>query len=217
MLLLVVLITAVSHAQTTPAKPQMAEDVFKNITVLKGIPVDEFMDTMGMFSAALSYNCTDCHETNNWADFAKDVPAKQRARGMIAMVNNLNRTSFRGQPLVTCYTCHRGDAKPKVAPNLTLQYGEPLEDPNEVQLFPVTQPAAIDAVFNKYIQSLGGAQRLAALTSFTAKGTYEGYDTAGVKAPVEVFAKAPNLHTTIVHMAPGDSVRTFDGSAGWIA
>src|SRR5438270_563505 len=29
-------------------KPQMAEEVFKNVTVLKGIPVDEFMSTMGM-------------------------------------------------------------------------------------------------------------------------------------------------------------------------
>ena len=216
--LFVLLTTTVARAQTAPAqRPVMAEDVFKNITVLKGIPVDEFMDTMGMFSAALSYNCTDCHETNNWADFAKDIPSKQRARGMIAMVNNLNRTNFRGQPLVTCYTCHRGDAKPKVAPSLTLQYGEPLEDPNEVQQFPVTQSAAIDAVFNKYIQAIGGAQGVAALKNFTAKGTYEGYDTSGVKVPVEVFATAPNRRSTIVHMAPGDSVRTFDGGAGWIA
>src|SRR5262245_38248862 len=41
--------------------PQMAEQVFKNVQVLKGIPVDEFMDTMGMFAAALSLNCIDCH------------------------------------------------------------------------------------------------------------------------------------------------------------
>jgi len=213
----VLLAATVAHAQTAPATPQAAEEVFKNITVLKGIPVDEFMDTMGMFSAALSYNCTDCHETNSWADFAKDVPSKQRARGMIAMVNTLNRTNFGGQRLVTCYTCHRGDAKPKVDPSLTLQYSQPTEDPNEVQQFPVTEPAAIDAVFNKYIQAIGGAPRVDAVTSFTAKGTYDGYDTAGVKAAVEVFAKAPNLRTTVVHMAAGDSVRTFDGRAGWIA
>src|SRR2546426_725200 len=34
-------------------RPQTAEDVFKNVQVLKGIPVDEFMSTMGIFSAAL--------------------------------------------------------------------------------------------------------------------------------------------------------------------
>jgi hypothetical protein len=34
-----------------PPGPQMSESVFKNILILKGIPVDEFMDTMGMFAA----------------------------------------------------------------------------------------------------------------------------------------------------------------------
>ncbi len=34
-------------------KPLMAEDVFKNVQVLKGIPVNQFMETMGFFSAAL--------------------------------------------------------------------------------------------------------------------------------------------------------------------
>ena len=39
-----------AQAQRQP----MAEEVFKKVDVLKGIPVDEFMDTMGMFSAALT-------------------------------------------------------------------------------------------------------------------------------------------------------------------
>ena len=42
-------------------KPLMAEDVFKNVQVLKGIPVKEFMNTMGFFSAATNLNCIDCH------------------------------------------------------------------------------------------------------------------------------------------------------------
>ena len=39
----------------TPSAPRvpMAEEVFKNIQVLKGIPVDQFMGTMGIFAAAL--------------------------------------------------------------------------------------------------------------------------------------------------------------------
>ena len=32
--------------------PQMSDQVFKNIQVLKGIPVDEFMGTMGVFTAS---------------------------------------------------------------------------------------------------------------------------------------------------------------------
>src|ERR1700736_898162 len=42
-------------------RPQMAENVFKNIQVLKGIPVDDFMDTMGIMCAALSFDCSECH------------------------------------------------------------------------------------------------------------------------------------------------------------
>jgi len=43
-------------------KPLMAEQVFKNIQALKGIPVDDFMETMGLMTAALSFDCSDCHE-----------------------------------------------------------------------------------------------------------------------------------------------------------
>ena len=56
-----VLHIASAAGQTAPAKQLMSEQAFKNVTVLKGIPVDEFMDTMGFISASTNYNCTDCH------------------------------------------------------------------------------------------------------------------------------------------------------------
>ena len=50
-----VLSVVVAHGQAGQApRPQMSEDVCKNVQILKGIPVVEFMDTMGMFAAALS-------------------------------------------------------------------------------------------------------------------------------------------------------------------
>ena len=64
-------------------RPAMAEEVFKNVQILKGIPVDQFMDTMGMFAAATSLNCTHCHasdNTNSWDKYALDTPLKQTAR-----------------------------------------------------------------------------------------------------------------------------------------
>src|SRR5580765_2103613 len=48
-------------AASTPATPQMSDAVFKNIQVLKGIPVDEFMGTMGVFTTSLSLCCGNCH------------------------------------------------------------------------------------------------------------------------------------------------------------
>ena len=48
------LIPAMGQTPAPQAKVLMAEDVFKNVTELKGIPVNQFMETMGFFSAALS-------------------------------------------------------------------------------------------------------------------------------------------------------------------
>ena len=75
----------------------------------------------------------------------------------------------------------------------------------------------VDQVFDKYIQALGGAQRLAALTSFSAKGTYIGFETEQTIVPMEIYAKAPAQRAMIVHMAVGDNVRVFDGRTAWIA
>jgi len=137
---------------------------------------------------------------------------------MILMVNALNKANFGGKREVTCYSCHRSDARPKVTPSLAEQYGTPPpDDPNELELPDEPSPtaASADQVFNKYIQALGGAQRLASMTSFVGKGTYEGFDTEGDKFPVEVYAKAPNQRTTVVHLRAGDNIRTTDGRNAW--
>jgi outer membrane lipoprotein-sorting protein len=200
--------------------PQMAEQVFKNVQVLKGIPVDEFMDTMGMFSAALSLNCIDCHTAESvgtWEHFADETPLKVTARRMVQMVNTINKESFKGVRSVTCYTCHHGDLRPKIVPNLAAQYATPVEDPNEIESFRLPGGPTADQVFAKYITALGGAQRMAALTSYTGKGTYIGFETEQTKVPFEFFAKAPNQRSTLVHMSVGDKVTLYDGRAAWIA
>src|SRR5258705_9415625 len=75
-------------------RPQMSEEVFKNVQILKGIPVDEFMDTMGMFAAALSLNCVDCHtpeSVGSWDRFADETALKRTARRMMLMVDRINK------------------------------------------------------------------------------------------------------------------------------
>src|SRR5436190_14059450 len=210
---------ATTQAAQQP-RPQMAEEVFKNVQVLKGIPVDEFMDTMGMFSASLSLNCIDCHvaeSVGTWDKFADETALKRTARKMMLMVSAINKDNFSGVRSVTCYTCHRGDLRPVILPNLAAQYAVPPEDSNSIDIHTVPGGPTADQVFDKYIQALGGAQRLANLTSFAGKGTFIGFETEQTKVPVEVFAKAPALRTTIVHTRIGDSVRNYDGRAAWIA
>jgi hypothetical protein len=84
----------------SPARPQTSEEAFKNVQVLKGIPVDEFMGTMGIFSAALGMCCLECHVP----DWAADSPRKLTARKMIQMTETINRANFSGRKVVTCWT-----------------------------------------------------------------------------------------------------------------
>ena len=213
---------APAPAGQAPAQPPqpMAENVFKNIQVLKGIPADEFMDTMGMFAASLLYDCTGCHVQEILIDrdaFATPTPRIQRARQMVVMVNALNRMYFGGQPKVSCFTCHRASGFPDVIPDLALQYGDgPPENPNAMTIFPQKDVSA-DAIFRKYIDAVGGMDRVSKLTSYVATGTYIGFNTGGATVPIEIYAQAPDRLATIVEVFDGDAVKVTDGRNAWAA
>src|SRR6267142_2015718 len=170
-------------------KPQMSQEVFKNVQVLTGIPVDEFMGTMGLFSAALSMCCGECHDNEHWE---VDTPRKRTARKMAQMVQTINKTNFNGRQVVTCWTCHRNRDRPVVTPTLDSVYGEAHLEPDDILPAAAGMPSA-DSIFDKYIQALGGAARLASLTSYVAKGTSAPFgDAVGKAYTAEVYAKAPN-------------------------
>src|SRR5215471_9903501 len=206
-------------AQGTPDRPPMAEEVFKNVQVLKGMPVDQFMGTMGFFSASLGMNCTDCHvdeSGGNWAKYADDNDRKRTSRRMIQMVTAINRTSFGGRQLVTCNTCHRGNSRPNVMPSLAQLYGTPPPDePGDPFEQAVGQPDA-DGILDKYIAAVGGAQNLARLTSLSARGTYQGFDDQEKRA-LEIVAKAPDQRAMQTRSKSATTVTTFDGRSAWIA
>jgi hypothetical protein len=197
----------------------MSENYFKNVQVLKGIPVDEFMDTMGMFASSLGYDCASCHSSqlyNDRAAFAIATPQIQRARQMIVMMQAINKQYFGGQPRMSCFTCHRGQDRPGNIPSLAIQYGELMDDPNAMTIFPDTRNT-VEQVFTKYINALGGAARLAALNSYVATGTYEGFNTGGSAIAVDVYSRAPNQRAQVVHMQDGDAITVFDGTQAWAA
>jgi outer membrane lipoprotein-sorting protein len=197
----------------------MAVEVFKNVQVLKGTTVSEFMATMGIFSAALGMSCEDCHTSSDtgWDAYARDTnPKKRTARRMITMMTEINRANFGGRQLVTCYTCHRANDRPVVTPDLATLYAEkPIDVPDVIPEFP--NAPSIDQVLAGYIRAVGGEDRLAHVTSFVAKGTSAGYGPEGNARPYELFAKAPGQRTEITHTLDGDSTTAFDGRNGWMA
>ena len=210
---------AIAQGQASQPAPVMSDEVFKSVQVLKGIPVDTFFESMGMFASSMGNDCTFCHVKEAYFDrakFAVSTPKIVRARGMILMMNAINNGYFKGDQRVTCFTCHRGNNSPVREPDLSLQYGTPAEDPNVIDFVEETRVSA-DSLFDKYLQAIGGRQRVAALTTLAAKGTYEGFDTAFAKIPVELYAKAPNQRTMVVKMTGGESFRVFDGRNAWMA
>ena len=215
--------TAVTARQAAPPADtlQMSETFFKDIRVLKGIPVDEFMDTMGMFAASTAKDCTGCHSTQildgKPEAFAIDTPMIQKARFMVGMVNVINRNYFGNQKRISCATCHTNTSVPQNVPDMSVQYGDPFENPNSMEFIVASgsNPNQIDGVFAKYIDALGGDQRLSTVTSYTATGTYAGWDTGLSEVPVDIYAKAPEQYTTVAHRTEGDSVWSYDGRNAW--
>ena len=204
-------------AAATPVTPQMSEKVFKNVQVLKGITVDEFMGTMGVFTTSLSLCCGNCHTgagTSNpkWED---DPPRKRTARAMIAMVQNINKTSFGGRQVVTCWTCHRGQTSPAVTPPLDFAYGEAVVNPPDVLGRDPNATKTPDQIFDKLVQAEGGAAKINALTSYSGKGKSLLFGEVGEGNASEVFAKADGHFTAIVHQQEGDVVRAYDGTNAW--
>jgi photosynthetic reaction center cytochrome c subunit len=216
------LIGARMAAQTAPpGKPLLSDQVFKNVQVLKGIPVDDFLGTMGIMAAALQFDCSDCHVGAGTAqvNWAADTPRKQRARAMVAMVATINKNNFGGRQLVTCWTCHRNRDKPLTTPVMATIYGMPTIEPDDVVPQIPGAPSA-DSILDKYIQAVGGAQRLAGLTSFVGKGTSVSFGGFGGDGDVEIVAQAPDKRAMIILFKEatgrGDQIRTYDGRAGWL-
>jgi outer membrane lipoprotein-sorting protein len=211
----------IARQAAAPQTPPLAEQVFKNVQSLKGLPVDEFLDTMGMFAASTGLNCTDCHvdeSGGSWERYADDNQLKRTTRAMVGIMGAINKQYFGGRQGVTCYSCHNGNRRPKVIPNLAVQYA--VDSINNEDPYEIVQPAfdapPVDEVLDKYISAVGGAARLRGLTAFLAEGMYSGYDDFD-SYPVQVFSKAPNQRTTVLRSQYGDTTTTFDGRSAWQA
>ena len=105
-----------------PAVPNKVESA--TVTVLTGLTVPQFEQEMQGFVQAIGVSCGGCHMPKG--NFASDEnPRKVKARQMIEMTKALNKQFFpdhkaaEGESTlgrVTCFTCHQGDVKPRMAP-----------------------------------------------------------------------------------------------------
>jgi hypothetical protein len=118
------LIVVAGYLCVATAQAQQAEKKPENAQVLTGMSLRDLRAEMTMMSDALDVKCTHCHVQGNFASDANRN--KIAARKMLQMTRSLNELYFAAAPAtegttlghVTCYTCHRGSAKPINAPNL---------------------------------------------------------------------------------------------------
>jgi len=149
-----------AHAQSTPPKaspatthPRLAEEQFKNIQALKGIPADQLIPSMQFISASLGVECEFCHVHGSMEK--DDKKPKVAARKMITMVLGLNKNFFNGTTEVSCYLCHRGRTSPVGVPQLPLP--EPSPRPEGGQGPQREALPTADQLLEKYTQALGGS------------------------------------------------------------
>lgn len=104
---------AAIEKQIAGQETKPAEEVFKNIQLLKGMPAGRVLRVMQVaFSASLGVDCTHCHIADQWEK--DDKEAKQTARKMWKFMAKVNQDLKQtiGKGTVNCTTCHRGQIKP---------------------------------------------------------------------------------------------------------
>ena len=212
--------SALPAQQAAPSGPT-SEKVFKNVQVLKDIPVDDFLGSMGIMCAALGFDCSDCHTGAGTVkvDWAADTPKKRTARRMIQMMTAINRDNFSGRQMVTCWSCHHGRDRPATTPTLEYMYGPATQEMDDVLTQMPGQPTA-DSIIDKYLKAIGGTERLADLKSIAAKGTSVGFGGFGGGGRVQIYAKFPEQRATLIDFPQsperGNSNRVYNGREGWL-
>jgi photosynthetic reaction center cytochrome c subunit len=193
-----------------------AEEQFKNIQVLKGIPADQLFPTMQFITASLGVQCDFCHVQSAFEK--DDKKTKQAARKMMEMMIAINADNFDGHRAVTCNTCHNGTTKPQAIPAVMTE--EPREKeamgapkPPEVGNAGATAGPTAEQLLDKYVQAVGGSVAIDKVTSRIMKGTI---DFGGKSLPIDIYSKNPDKRISFTHTPEGDSITAFDGQEGWL-
>ena len=216
---------AIIANSTQEDKP--AEEVNKNIQVLKGLPNSQLLTVMHFMRTSLGVRCDYCHVAENGKYWMDDKPPKQIARRMVQMVSEINKTNFGGQPVVTCNTCHRGQTKPVGVPNIGQGAfaNTTREESGAKQPDPLP---TIDQILDRYSQAVGGqaaarkiSTRVIKLSWLRPKLVNGGTPNAAMIArgetwEMEIYQKAPNKYLAVITSPNGIIYQGYNGTTGWI-
>jgi hypothetical protein len=183
-----------------------------HLQVLNDIPESQLFLVMNGVAQSLGVGCPYCHVRNppatntvegGWLFDRDDKPAKAKGREMMRMVRDLNRSQYGGRPVVTCYTCHRGETRVANLPPLP---------PVDNTAFPppaVSLPTAQE-VLQRYTAAIG--------TSRFATIVMEARDerSEGRRGEVTISLKGSDRYLVDLRMPPQPVKQGFSGAAGWV-
>ncbi len=199
---------------TNASAPKTAEQQFKNIQILKGIPADQLIPTMQFITASLGVECEFCHVQG--AMEKDDKKTKQTARKMMEMMFTINQENFEGNREVTCYSCHRGSSHPVATPVVMAEEAKAsMAEAKPVVNAEGKEPSGPsgDQLLDKYLKAVGGAAAIEKVTSRVMKGSITFGDR---NVPIEIYSKDPDKRISYTHTPDGDSITAFDGHEGWL-
>ncbi len=194
------------------AAGKKAEEQFKNIQVLKGVPAEQIFPTMQFITASLGVECDFCHVQGAFEK--DDKKNKQTARKMMEMMIAINADNFDGHRAVTCNTCHRGNAMPQAIPAVMTEEAKGMGEPKKAEVPEVSTGPTGEQLLDKYVQAVGGAAAIDKVTTRVMKGTIQ---FGGKSLPIDIYSKNPDMRISFTHMPEGDNVTAFNGHEGWLA
>jgi hypothetical protein len=154
-------------------RPKKAEEQFKNIQALKGIPADQLIPAMQFITTSLGVECEFCHVEGAFEK--DDKKPKQTARKMMEMMFAINKDNFdgtsRGDLLFLPPRQHRAGGYAGGDDGGTeAGHGRVRKNSEEAEEVKPTGRERRDQLFDKYLQAVGGAAALDKITSRVMKG-----------------------------------------------
>lgn len=206
-----------------------AEQRWKNIQMLKGLPESQLFPLMNFVSVSLGVKCDYCHVKqgkdpktgyDNWVWESDDKPEKKSARDMMRMVIALNKSQGfgLGPDEVSCYTCHRGSTRPQLLPTFPLaasgHEAAPVPTPDAAPT-PRPTPPTVQQIYERYTAAVGSEQAVATFQTQIVKGTREA--SQGRSWTYEATIKGPDKFLVVIQIPQQGTIsQAINGTSGWM-
>ena len=217
----IVIAAALAPEAAAAQQPGSASATRPNLHVLQALPEAQLFPLMNLLADSLGVRCDYCHvqekpdftkspsNVGGWVWASDDKPQKEIAREMMRMVIDLNGSRFRGEPRVTCYTCHRGSTQPSRVPLLPPPVAGGARTPAAPAL------PSVERIWTSYVNAVGPVGSPPRGTGIIISGWDDRPE--GRYGKVEIVLSGADRYRATVTAPTGTTSQGFDGDVAWVA